>query len=75
MDLALHYSDTSNCILHINSSVGDLCCLAHDNGSYYRARILEFSQPLGLFFHHKEQAKVSEANDRSHYLIQKGQIN
>lgn len=58
MDLALFYSNPDHCILHANPIIGDICGLKDTNGSYYRAQILDFSRPLGLFFHHKEQAKV-----------------
>ena len=60
MDLALFYSDPNHCLLHANPSIGDICGLRDTNGSYYRALILDFSRPLGLFFHHKEQAKVMD---------------
>ena len=29
-----------------------------DDGCHYRVRVLKFSQPLGLYFYHKEQARV-----------------
>lgn len=59
MDLALYYSDHTHKSLQATPTVGDYCGLLCDDGSYYRVKILEFSRPLGLFFHHKEQAKVS----------------
>lgn len=60
MDLGLHYSDSNNRILHGQPSIGDYVCLNLDSGTCYRALVLDFSRPLGLFFHHKEQAKVRQ---------------
>ena len=42
-----------------NPVEGDICVFKDSTGAYYRAQILKFSQPLGLYFHHKEQARVS----------------
>jgi hypothetical protein len=59
MDLSLYYNqDRHQHGLHSNPSIGDVCCLMMDDGCYHRVKILEFSRPLDLFFHHKEQAKV-----------------
>ena len=58
LDLALFYSSPEHCVLHANPSEGDFCGLREPSGEYYRVLILEFSTPLGLYFHHKEQAKV-----------------
>ena len=38
---------------------GDICAFKDSTGAYYRAQVLKFSQPLGLYFFHKEQARVS----------------
>ena len=58
MDLALYYSEPIHRVLHTNPREGDVCGLRETTGEYYRAQIIEFSSPLGLYFHHKEQAKV-----------------
>ena len=41
-----------------NPVEGDICAFRDSSGAYYRARVLKFSQPLGFYFHHKEQARV-----------------
>ena len=52
------------CIIYIHMSTGnpvegDICAFKDSTGAYYRAQVLKFSQPLGLYFYHREQARVS----------------
>lgn len=49
----------SHCCVAGNPKEGDICAFRDSTGAYYRAQVLKFSQPLGFYFHHKEQARVS----------------
>ena len=42
----------------VNPREGAYCGYQDNDGCYYRVRVMKFSQPLGLYFHHKEQARV-----------------
>ena len=42
----------------MNPLEGAYCGYQDNDGCYYRVRVMKFSQPLGLYFHHKEQARV-----------------
>lgn len=42
----------------VNPLEGAYCGYQDNDGCYYRVRVMKFSQPLGLYFHHKEQARV-----------------
>ena len=65
--LAILVVDTLTCTLTQCISIcqtgnpveGDFCAFKDSTGAYYRAQVLKFSQPLGLYFYHKEQARVS----------------
>lgn len=61
MDMGLHYSTLGQHGLEVKPSIGDYCTIMDSDGCYRRVRVLEFSQPLGLFFHHTERARVSRA--------------
>lgn len=37
---------------------GCFCCYQSDDGNFFRVQVLKFSQPLGLYFPHKEKARV-----------------
>lgn len=41
-----------------NLCEGCLCGYQSDDGIFFRAQVLKFSQPLGFYFPHKEQARV-----------------
>ena len=69
MDLGFYYNEPNNRMLCGQPSVGDYLCLNSVSGTYYRALVLDFSQPLGLYFHHKEKAKVRYGNDNYYYFI------
>lgn len=50
-------------LLTENPCEGSYCAYWDDEeGGYRRAQVMKFSQPLGLYFHHKEQARVSKDN-------------
>ena len=61
MDMALHYSTPGQHGLEVKPSVGDYCAIMDNDGCYRRVIVLAFSQPLGLYFHHTERARVSRA--------------
>jgi hypothetical protein len=44
--------------LHSVPAEGNYCALRDRDGSFYRVRILKFSQPLEFMFHHREKALV-----------------
>ena len=37
---------------------GMVCALIEGEGCCHRVRVMQFSEPLDLYFHHKEQARV-----------------
>ena len=39
-------------------SEGLYCCYQSDDGNFFRVKVLKFSQPLGLYFPHREKAWV-----------------
>jgi superfamily II DNA/RNA helicase len=51
-------SDRQRNTLHSVPAVGNYCALRDRDGSFYRVRILKFSQPLEFMFHHREKALV-----------------
>ena len=58
MDLALHYHKQEHRCLHVKPEEGDHCAVMDGSGCYHRVTVLEFSQPLGLYFHSREKARV-----------------
>ena len=58
LDLAIYYSSPEKRVLHKNPHKGDYCGLRQPTGECYRVIVLDYSSPLGLYFHHKEKAKV-----------------
>ena len=59
LDLAIFYSTPGHRVPLENPYKGDYCGLREPTGECYRALILDFSSPPGLYFNHKEKAKVS----------------
>lgn len=59
MDLALYYGQPEHQCVHVKPALGDYCALLDGSGCYHRVKVLEFSQPLGLYFHCSEKARVS----------------
>ncbi|XP_019863264.1 PREDICTED: putative ATP-dependent RNA helicase TDRD12, partial [Amphimedon queenslandica] len=74
MDLGFYYSEPSNRMLCGQPSVGDYLCLNSVSGTYYRALVLDFSQPLGLYFHHKEKAKVRLVDTGEECIVDVNQL-
>ena len=48
------------CVLPGVPLEGNYCALKDRDGSFFRVRILKFSQPLEFMFHHKEKAMVGK---------------
>ena len=61
LDMAMHYSQPIQHCLQHKPNIGDYCAVMDSNGCYHRVLVLAFSQPLGLYFHHHEEARVSDA--------------
>ncbi|XP_019853385.1 PREDICTED: uncharacterized protein LOC100641934 isoform X2 [Amphimedon queenslandica] len=74
MDLGFYYSEPNNRMLCGQPSVGDYLCLNSVSGTYYRALVLDFSQPLGLYFHHKEKAKVRLVDTGEECIVDVNQL-
>ena len=58
LDLALALGVPEARISLPDAVEGMVCALIEGDGCCCRVRVMQFSEPLDLYFHHKEQARV-----------------